>query len=367
MPSRLTVGIVEYGAPRDILPVVAGALRETVAQAEKRLRATGERIQRYHGLAFNPIEIVGDRVMAKGVAGIVALAPGVELEIRPKYAGEGDDWRADLLFLALFAAHGRIDPIRTIASDKSTPNSLADLIARTLLNELRRNHRTPLKARRRVTTETFEPLGEIDPDTLLNPGEEGWRQTFYAMSRDNEYWATIHAGAHALLGHVRDVQVAVMLRDAVGRWGSPAVRPSRIRRILPPRLSAWQRAYDLALELLKNAGFAPGSGAFATFEFTLDTWRTWEALVERSLVMRLGANRVQLQKDFQLGIIHRAGRATSSLVRPDALVDVDGPIVFDAKYKGNEERGRNTVSAARRLTGCERSDNQDENRLLGCR
>ena len=105
-----------------------------------------------------------------------------------------------------------------------------------------RNHRTPLKARRRVTTETFEPLGEIDPDTLLNPGEEGWRQTFYAMSSDNEYWATIHAGAHALLGHVRDVQVAVMLRDAVGRWGSPAVRPSRIRRILPPRLSAWQRA-----------------------------------------------------------------------------------------------------------------------------
>ncbi|MCB4863356.1 hypothetical protein K7W03_27745 [Sphingobium sp. PNB] len=38
--------------------------------------------------------------------------------------------------------------------------------------------------------------------------------------------------------------------------------------------------------------------------------------------------------------------------------------VMEAQQSATEYRGD---MAARRLTGCERSDNQDENRLLGCR
>ncbi|HXH15253.1 MAG TPA: hypothetical protein VNJ10_03875 [Sphingomonas sp.] len=345
------ITIAEYGTPEPVIAEIAAAARSTASEAEALLRRHGERLQRRHGLKENPIEIRSDGVTAKGIAGVIALSPRIELEIRPKFAAPGSDWHADLVFLAVITRHGHIDTASSISSLVSEANSLADLVARVVILSIERNQRAPLRTRRARTIESFEPEGEMDPDVLLNPGEEGWRQDSYAMSRDNEYWATIHRGALVLLPHVRNAEIAARLTDTVTRWGRPVTPPSRFHRLLPPRLSVWQSPYDLCFELAQGASMSPGAGHQATFEFTLDMWRAWETLIERGLVAALGAARVELQKETSLGRLDRNGRISTVTVIPDAIVDVGRPLVVDAKYKGrwrSDGRGYEPISAADR-------------------
>lgn len=348
MRKTITLMLVEYGPATPTVKELADALRISLAEAEVRLRRIGERLQRLHGLPGNPIEITSAGVVAKGIAGVVSVAPLVEIEIRPKFAGPLVDWRTDLMFLALITRYGRIDPILAISSTFSKPNGLADLLARIVSQAVEHNHRTPLRVRTRVAFQSFEPEGEIDPDTLLNPGEEGWHQARYMMSRDNEYWGTIYNGSRALLPHLRDMEVGARLMSAVTRWGAPKATPSRVRRLLPPRLSAWQTAYDLCFELIRGASLAPDAGRQRTFEFTLDMWRTWETLVERGLVMAFGADHVALQTPAKIGIAVRGTKSSELFVIPDAAIHAGTPIVIDAKYKGRAYRGQEAVSAADR-------------------
>jgi 5-methylcytosine-specific restriction enzyme subunit McrC len=345
------VTIAEYGTPEPVIAEIAAATRSTPSEAEALLRRHGERLQRRHGLKENPIEIRKDGVTAKGIAGVIALTPRTELEIRPKFAAPGSDWQADLVFLAVITKHGHIDTSSSISSLVSEANSLADLVARIVIRSIERNRRAPLRTRRVRTIESFEPEGEMEPDVLLNPGEEGWRQHSYTMSRDNEYWSTIHRGALVLLPHVRNVEIAARLTDTVTRWGRPVTPPSRFHRLLPPRLSVWQSSYDLCFELAQGASTSHGAGPQATFEFTLDMWRAWETLIERGLVAALGAARVDLQKETNLGILDRNGRISTVTVIPDAVVDVGRPLVVDAKYKGrwrSDGRGYESISTADR-------------------
>lgn len=350
MPDgRTAIEIVEYGPPAQVIGRIAGALGISTAAAEQKLRELGERLARAHSMERNPIQIVGKGVRALGIAGITNLGRGVELHIRPKFAGSTDEWQEDLLFLTLFTSYGHLDPLHRIVTRSGVENTLAELAARVLLGMITRNHRLPLKVRRRRVTHSFEPSGEIDPDILLNPTDEGWEQIVYEMSRDNEYWSTIHRGAMAVLPHVRDAHIATTLSNTVRRWGVPTAAPSMIRAKLPPRLAAWQGAYDLAYELGRSSGFAPAAGRFTGFEFTLNTWRMWQALIDRALVMSFGADRVSLQPAHAIGKSSRAGREVGIDVHPDAVLsDERGPLVVDAKYKGRGDKGFTGITPADR-------------------
>lgn len=349
MADDIVIEVAEYGPPVTVTPRIAEALDISIAVAEQRLRSLGQRLARSHSLDKSPIRISGGTIQVVGIAGIVTLGSGLELHIRPKFAGTTDDWQEDLLFLALFTSYGHLDPLQRIASRAGARNTMAELVARILTGMIIRNHRLPLKVRRKSVIHSFEPLDEIDPDLLLNPTEEGWEQTVYEMVRDNEYWATIYGGAMAVLPHVRDVHVASTLSETVRRWGVPISNPSRIRAKLPPRLSPWQPAYDLAYELLRNSGFSPGAGRSATFEFTMNTWRMWEALIERVLIMAFGADRVTLQPSYPIGTSIRGRRSSDIDVVPDAVfVGEAGPLIIDAKYKGRSEKGFKGISPADR-------------------
>ena len=340
---------MEYGPPVAIIGELAAHLGITSADAEQELRKAGERLQAQHSLSSSPVEISGKGVSAKGIAGTISIGRNAELEIRPKFAAPSDHWQEDLLFLALFTVYGHVDLMRQVAAASTSQNTMADLVGRILLALVRQNSRRPLKTRRASTIFSFEPLSELDPEALLNPDDEGWPQRVYQMSLDNEWWATIHAGITSLLPHVRDHSVAGGLTDLVARWGRPRTRPSLIRRTLPPRLTAWQPAYDLAFELNRGASTTPSLGPFATFGFTLDTWRTWEALVERALVMAVGANRVTLQKGHPFGKSTKGAQTSALQVFPDAVVsDSQGLHIVDAKYKGRHERGFEGISTADR-------------------
>lgn len=344
--AKQTFRLVEYGQPDQIVGDIAVCLGCTRGEAEQQLRRLGERLQAQHSLALNPIEITEKGVSVKGIAGTASLTPEIEIEIRPKFAAEGDDWREDILFLALFTTFGHIDLIRTINAAATPRNTMADLIARILLGLIAQNSRKPLKTRRATTVHSFEPLLELDPEALLNPEDDGWPQPIYQMSLDNQWWATIYAGIRSILPSVRDARIGSSLQDIIARSGRPRSKPSSIRRLLPPRLSAWQLAYDLSYELMRGASMAPGVGRFTTFGFTIETWRTWEALLERSLVMAVGANRVVLQGPHAFGRAIKAGRSSPLEVFPDAVVaDGKGHLIVDAKYKGRSDRGFVGISA----------------------
>lgn len=344
--GKKTFRLVEYRPPESIAADLAAYLSCTQGDAEQKLRKLGERLQAQHSLPLNPIEITDKGVTAKGIAGIASLAPGIELEVRPKFAADGDDWQEDILFLSLFTTYGHVDLIRTISAAATYRNTMADLVARILLGLIVQNSRKPLKTRRATTIYSFEPLLELDPESLLNPEDEGWPQPIYQMSLDNEWWATIYAGIRSIQPSVRDARIASNLQDLVARWGRPRSKPSVIRKLLPPRLSTWQPAYDLSFELMRGASMAPSVGQFSTFGFTIETWRTWEALLERCMVMALGANRVVLQGPHPFGKAVRLGRTSALEVFPDAVVtDAKGRLIVDAKYKGRSERGFEGISS----------------------
>lgn len=339
-------GLVEYGPPVGLIGDLATHLGVSPADAEQQLRKVGERLQAQHSLAANPIEINGNGVSAKRVAGTVAIGRDAELEIRPKFAAPGDEWQEDLLFLALFTVYGHVDLIRTVSAATTSQNTMADLVGRILLGLIGQNSRRPLKTRRASTVLSWEPLSELDLEAMLNPEDDGWPQRIYRMSVDNEWWATIHAGIQALLPHLRDPSINCGLSDLVARWGRPQTRPSAFRKTLPPRLSTWQPAYDLAFELTRGSSTAPSLGSFATFGFTLDTWRTWEALLERALIMAVGANRVALQNGHSFGTAVKGAQSSTLDVFPDAVItDINGLLIIDAKYKGRHERGFEGISA----------------------
>lgn len=347
MPSATrSFGLVEYGPPVALIGDLASHLGVSPADAEQHLRKVGERLQAQHSLAVNPIEINGNGVSAKGVAGTVAIGREAELEIRPKFAASDDEWQEDLLFLALFTVYGHVDLIRTVAAATTSRNTMADLVGRILLGLVGQNSRRPLKTRRASTILSWEPLSELDPEAIYNPEDDGWPQRVYQMSVDNEWWATIHAGIQALLPHLRDPGITSALTDLVARRGRPRTRPSVVRKALPPRLSTWQPTYDLAFELTRGSSTAPSVGPFATFGFTVDTWRTWEALLERALIMAVGANRVALQTGHPFGTAVKGTKSSTLDVYPDAVIaDANGLLIIDAKYKGRHERGFEGISA----------------------
>lgn len=350
MPSETrSFGLVEYGPPVAIIGDLAAHLGLSPADTEQQLRKVGERLQAQHSLASNPIEISGNGVAAKRVAGTVAIGRDAELEIRPKFAAPGDEWQEDLLFLALFTVYGHVDLIRTVAAATTSQNTMADLVGRILLGLIGQNSRRPLKTRRASTVFSWEPLSELDPEAIINPEDDGWPQRIYQMSLDNEWWATIHGGIQSLLPHLRDPSISSGLTDLVARWRRPNTRPSIVRKTLPPRLSAWQPAYDLSYELTRGSSTAPSLGPFATFGFTVDTWRTWEALLERALIMAVGANRVALQIGHPFGTAVKGAQTATLEVFPDAVISgPDGLHIVDAKYKGRYERGFEGISASDR-------------------
>lgn len=341
--------ITEYGTPQPLIAQLAEAAGLTMDHAESAVIAAGERIRRQHRLRNNPIQIVGGQVKAEDVAGVISLHPGVDLEIVPKYAPVGVDWAADLLFLTLFTTYGRLDVLKPISAGIGKGNALAELAAHVLLDLIRANARTPLRLRQRVTFHSFEPDAEIDPEDMLAPEDEGWRQSGHKLTFDNRYVATLSGACKMLLPHVRSVAVRSQLSAQIMKFGRQTQKPLRGSSKLPPRLTRWQGAMDLALALLEGGSLSPKNGSMSTLGFTISTWRTWEALIERALIIGIGGSKVRPQPTLMLGTATRGALTKDVPVQPDAVITtLRGDLVMDAKYKGRADQPLVGISASDR-------------------
>jgi hypothetical protein len=95
---RTRLSLVEYGSPIDLSRAIAAAIGVDRARANKLLIDAGNRAASSLGLNYNPISIDAKGARAIDFAGLIRLAPSVELEVAPKCLGLDDADARRLLF-----------------------------------------------------------------------------------------------------------------------------------------------------------------------------------------------------------------------------------------------------------------------------
>lgn len=360
--------LLEYGAPVDLASKISAAGRIDRAKSRLLIQSAGERIARNLGLKASPLVSDGSGIRAVDVAGIIRLAPMLELEIAPKFLGLDDDdprWREDFYFLANVSKHGRLLSSEQLRVGSGTARSLAELIAKSLVDMYWHNRRKPLRSYRHSHETSFYVDGEIDPYDLLFPTSEGFLQEVVRYDRRNAFNASILAAAQELLREVSDpssVNGLVRLIEDLPRQKAP--QPHRAQK-LPRRSKEWKPVVDLANDVLKGLGLSLRSGFASAPGYVVNTWRVWEDLLVIALRLAYGRSAVASQQGHPLGTRTRlpTNLETKLSVYPDFVISKgqEHPrFIVDAKYKTNSEKGRVRISEAdvyeslafARATGC---------------
>ena len=351
MPEWQRYGAVEYSRPAPLAEEISSGSRIPIGRARELLRNSAARVRRLLRLEANPVSWADDGVQFQNVAGILLVAPRVELEVAPKFLGDAPGWREDFFLLATLSSHGRLLDREGLNSSSRETSDLATLIGRSLVEMYNQNRRRPLRAYRRLPHTGFSLEGDFDAEDLTFPGEDGFDQEVTTFTSKNSYNAVLRAAASRLAGVVPDVETRARLEHVAQRLPRQAVPTRLSERRLPSRGRSWQPAYDLAVDILRGFGgtfdpknlFAPG--------FVVSTWQIWEDLVSVALRLGFGPSGVSVQPRHRLGSRVVGGVSTPVNVRPDCVVAVETEsgrrrVVVDAKYKGNVDRGERSVSSS---------------------
>ncbi|HEX8464625.1 MAG TPA: hypothetical protein VF627_08405 [Abditibacterium sp.] len=343
-PGRLTIS--EYGAPRRLsadaeeLGLSAGQLRDLLERAGVRLEATV--------VVKAPLQISGDWWSVQDVAGLVRLSPTLELEIVPKFLHPDDPtWREDFFAVATLVRFGRILPREALRASQGKRGDLADLIGHALCEMYDRNRARPLWVYRRREWNSFEIEGEIEPESVFLPEEDGFAQSDIRLDRQNTWNWAIHQAMQVLLPEVKSGDVRRKLGERRAHLSPQNVRPRSLsKRLLPSRHRRWQNLYDLSLSVLDGFGVALSPGSALAPGYVLKTADAWEALL--LMALRSGLPECEVAKrphDFGVRETLRAdgtiARSRAAQVMPDAtIVFPDGFVLpVDAKYKGRFTEG----------------------------
>lgn len=342
---------VEYAKPIGLAEEIAKTSDVSITKARELLLNAGNRVRGMLGLESAPIALNADRIQFQNFAGLLVLAPGLELEVAPKFLGNTRGWREDFFLLATLSHHGRLLDQEGLKSSSDATSDLATLIGRSLVEMYWRNQRRPLRSYRRLHQREFAIEGDFDPEDLINPGEEGFDQQVTAYTRLNPYNAIIGAAAAQLAPVVPDAETRARLERVAQHLPRQPV-PTRLKdQRLPSRTRGWQPTFDLSLDVLRGLGGSYDPGNALAPGFVIQTWQVWEHLVTISVRSGLGGKNVSAQPSRLLGKRYGSGNPTDLSVFPDiiALIQSEsGPreVIIDAKYKGHVERGRLAVSNA---------------------
>lgn len=329
--------------PQPLLVDVAAAIGAGTASAAEAVWRLARRIDRELGTK-GALQVRGDsEVIADGIAGLIRLAPGVVLEIVPKYLDASWElWREDFFAIASLSRYGQILPREEISARVDTSSNLADLLGHALMRMYELNLRRPLRQYRTRSWTSFTVDGDLDPESvvLMEPG--GFVQSKIVLDRDNAYTQTI-GDAFAVLA--RDVK-SNQLRNRLAATHS-AVAPrhrvsdTAVRHRLPSRHRRWQTMYDLSRHITRGYGAAfVSEGALPSPGFVLRTDNMWEDLLGHALRAGLSDLDVRRAPHYPLG--HRGNEAL--LAHPDYSIVGIKDVLLDAK---NRSRFSTEVRIAR--------------------
>lgn len=285
------------------------------------------------------LRITGRMVLARGIAGILRLTPRVELEIVPKFLDTEKHWQNDFFQLALLTRYARLMGFAPVSASVAQASDLSSIVARNLLSMIRANRRAPLRTYMVRRWSDVEIDGDVEPESVFLPSEDGFEQTQATLTRQNRFSRLVDEALVALADEVRDPALAAQLRHSLSE--APRRGQGRVQRLrAPARHRRWQPALDLSYLVGKGFGGSLNAGTLRAPGFYMDTWRAWEDLVTFAARRALGsAGLVRTQVGFQFGSRVRGPIAEDAVTTPDVVVEVPtSTVVVDAKYKGGPDR-----------------------------
>ncbi|QDA57206.1 5-methylcytosine restriction system specificity protein McrC [Thermomonas aquatica] len=365
--TRTRLSLVEYGSPVDLSREIGAAIGVDRTKANSLLIEAGNRAASNLGLKYNPISVDAIGARAIDFAGLIRLAPALELEVAPKFLGLDDadaTWREDFFFLSTLSRHGRLLATERLSASGGAPRDLSTLVARSITSMYEARKRRPLRSYRRVREADFFIDGDPDPVDLIFPSPDGFEQEVIRFDRRNGWNADIVAAAKGLLPEVSDPSAAGSLVRLIEDL-SPQSGPANRRKSLPARHRAWKPLHELSIDVLGGLGLNYKQGQAHAPGYLVSTWRVWEDLLTVAARLGFGRSAVVPQKGFTLGtrVKSTTGAVRNVTVVPDCVIEAEGArprLLLDAKYKGHIEKGQLRISEAdmyealafSRATGC---------------
>ena len=335
MVAKKRITIPEGGSALSLEPL-EDSFSLPVGQIKARLIETSGRLRRELRLRDEPFTISDDTVSANGLAGIVRLAPGVEIEVVPKCLLAVDaNWHDDFLLMATVTKLGRTFPKERVSAGLSLEHrDVLTLLAAVFLESLQTLNHVPIREYRKVSRIEPHLDAELDYSEAWAVRPEGYPQTGPMLSTDNPYLAVIGTAAAYLADTTADTGIGHRLRRIVASY--PTVVHDRIRSRVPGRFARWQDLYDLAIAVREGLGMRLGAeGVVPSPGFVLNTERGWEDLLTLALTAQGGELQARAKPASKLGT--RAAGKRDVFTYPDLVLNplsYSGPIVVDAKYKG---------------------------------
>lgn len=353
MTLRTRLSLVEYGTPVDLSRAIADATGVDRTKANSLLIEAGMRAASSLGLSYNPISVDAKGARAIDFAGLIRLAPSLELEIAPKFLGLDDSdaaWREDFFFLSTLSRHGRLLASERLTASGGTPRDLSTLVARSITGMYEAQKRRPLRSYRKVREAEFFIDGDPDPVDLIFPSPDGFEQELIRFDRKNGWNGDIVAAAKELLPEVSDPSVVSSLVRLIEDL-SPQNMPVNRRRQIPARHRAWRPLHELSVDVLGGLGLNYKQGQAHAPGYLVSTWRVWEDLLTVAARLSFGRSAVVPQRGYALGtkIKMSTGAVSKLSVYPDCVIEPDGTrprMLLDAKYKGHVEKGQLRISEA---------------------
>jgi 5-methylcytosine-specific restriction enzyme subunit McrC len=351
--TRTRLSLVEYGAPVDLSRAIAEAIGVDRTKANSLLLEAGSRAASSLRLNYNPISVDAKGTRAIDFAGLIRLAPSLELEVAPKFLGLDDTdaaWREDFFFLSTLSRHGRLLASERLSASGGTPRDLSTLVARSITSMYEAQKRRPLRSYRRVREADFFIDGDPDPLDLMFPSPDGFEQELIRFDRRNAWNADMVAAARELLPEVSDPSAAGSLVRLIEDL-SPQYAPTNRRKPIPARHRAWKPLHELSIDVLGGLGLNYKQGQAHAPGYLVDTWRVWEDLLTLAARLGFGRNAVVPQRGYPLGTKTKTstGAVSKISVYPDCVIESDGTrprMLLDAKYKGHVEKGQLRISEA---------------------
>jgi 5-methylcytosine-specific restriction enzyme subunit McrC len=350
---RTRLSLVEYGTPVDLSHAIADAIGVDRTKANSLLLEAGIRAASSLRLNYNPISVDTKGTRAIDFAGLIRLAPSLELEVAPKFLGLDDTdaaWREDFFFLSTLSRHGRLLASERLSASGGTPRDLSTLVARSITSMYEVRKRRPLRSYRRVREADFFIDGDPDPVELIFPSPDGFEQELIRFDRKNGWNGDIVAAAKELLPEVSDPSAASSLVRLIEDL-SPQHTPTNRRKPIPARHRAWKPLHELSIDVLGGLGLNYKQGQAHAPGYLVNTWRVWEDLMTVAARLSFGRSAVVPQRGYPLGTKTKmgTGAVTKLSVYPDCVIEPDGTrprMLLDAKYKGHVEKGQLRISEA---------------------
>lgn len=327
--------IVEYDSGVPIEQLESYGMKAT--DIIKSVDSANRRIASNLHIKRNVLTISDGNLIAQGIAGVIKLSNNIELEIMPKFFSEKTEteWRPTLYLLSALSQNGSILVDEKILSNSSHIDFLYELSGRILAAEYEKNKRKPIRKYHKENFCDFSIEGEIDFDNYLEKKSNGIGQKIINFDKKNKYNATISAAMKQVKPYISDNKTRNILKSAIINFEmQPYTKGPREK--IPPRNKEWEKAYNLAYDIMQGLGSSFDDGNFYAPGFIANTWQMWEWLI--TIAIQIGEKEKQVIKQNRIkwGEKNYSDKITPVNVFPDISVFNNNNFpeyLVDAKYK----------------------------------